>query len=138
MPTIPQPPPKPKKDPIVALMQKLAGEKESDAPPAPDGPSAELLEASKEIKEHKGLSFMLVAKFMTLIGMLEKLPNDVVSMCVNKKLLDRPDKENFKALPDDKRRAKPLPRPYPSRPNRQMHREIDETNIFERAKEDEN
>jgi hypothetical protein len=86
---------------MVAQIQKLAGEKESDAPPADDGPSAPLLEAGKEIKENKGLSFMLVAKFIARTGDLEKLPDDMVSMCVNKKLLDRPsDPDLFKPLPE--------------------------------------
>ena len=82
---------------------------------------------------------MLVAKFIALTGMLEKLPNDMVSMCVNKKLLDRPsDEEVFKALPEVFQKGgykrstdKPRPQRKPARV------EPVTTNAWERAKQDE-
>ena len=71
-----------------------------------------MFEAAEGIKERKGLSYMLVAKFLAGLGKIEKLPGDMVEMCVNKRLLERPtDDDLFKALPEG------FGRPGGKRPN---------------------
>ena len=86
---------------MVAL-EKLAavGYKEDQAPPGEEAPAAPLVETFKMIKEAKKVTITSLARFISQIGKLLSLPEAMVAMSVNKRVLARGTEGEFKPLPE--------------------------------------